>query len=222
MTVNKGVRMIENALYLEKEKTIIVSDLHIGLESSLHNKGVLIPKTQRKELVLAFDKALEAKPTTIVLNGDLKHDFGTISSQEWEDILFFIDYLKKKTQVIVIEGNHDPLLDKVAAKRGLPIHQSWTAGSFFICHGDILLPIPKQARTIIIGHVHPATSITDGVRTEKYKCFLIGKYKGKDLIVLPSFNPLLIGSEDYSLSPYVKGKVKKVVIGQAGEGYAFL
>ena len=47
----------------------------------------------------------------------------------------------------------------------------------------------------------------DGVRIEKYKCFLLGKYKNKNLIVVPSFNfasegtNVLLGK---LLSPFIK------------------
>jgi len=54
---------------------------------------------------------------------------------------------------------------------------------------------------------HPAISVGDGTRVEKYKCFLKGKFKGKELIVQPSFNLVTEGSDilkEKVLSPFLK------------------
>ena len=64
-----------------------------------------------------------------------------------------------------------------------------------------------NSNTIIIGHEHPAISISKNSRSETFKCFLIGKYKNKNLIVMPSFNILIEGSnilKEKLLSPFLK------------------
>jgi uncharacterized protein len=64
----------------------------------------------------------------------------------------------------------------------------------------------KDVSTIIIGHEHPAVTIKDGPRTELFKAFLIGKWKGKDLIVMPSFNLITEGTDvlkEEVLSPFL-------------------
>ena len=33
------------------------------------------------------------------------------------------------------------------------------------------------------------------MKEEKYKCFLVGKWKNKEIIILPSFFPLIEGSD---------------------------
>ncbi len=68
----------------------------------------------------------------------------------------------------------------------------------------------KDASTIIIGHEHPAISLIDGPRVEQFKCFLKGKFKGKNLIVQPSLNPIVEGNDitrDEILSPFLKGGI---------------
>ena len=65
----------------------------------------------------------------------------------------------------------------------------------------------KDVSTIIIGHEHPAVSLKEVPRVEKFKCFLKGRYKGKDLIVQPSFNPIIEGTDllrDEILSPFLQ------------------
>ena len=77
-----------------------------------------------------------------------------------------------------------------------------------VVHGD---KIPKEAlkdvSTIIIGHEHPAVSLKEGPKVEQFKCFLKGKYKGRNLIVQPSFNTIVEGTDllrDKILSPFLQ------------------
>jgi hypothetical protein len=55
--------------------------------------------------------------------------------------------------------------------------------------------LDSEIKMIVAGHRHPAVVLGDKYKTEKYKCFLVGKYKGKKVIVLPSFFPFVEGSE---------------------------
>ena len=65
-------------------------------------------------------------------------------------------------------------------------------------HGDIEIKraFNKEIKTIIMGHLHPAITLRDSqnIKAEKYKCFLTGKYKSKEIIILPSFLPLVEGT----------------------------
>ena len=67
----------------------------------------------------------------------------------------------------------------------------------------------KKIKILIIGHEHPAISIREGLRKETYKCFLLGRWKDKKLIVMPSFFTLYEGSDikkEELLSPYLNEK----------------
>ena len=74
-------------------------------------------------------------------------------------------------------------------------------------HGDKILKESLNSKILIIGHEHPALNLREGPRKELYKCFLLGKYKNKILIVQPSFNLLTEGSDilkEKSLSPFLQ------------------
>jgi uncharacterized protein len=150
----------------------------------------------------------ENKLDKIILLGDLKHEFGTIMREEWDYIGKTLVYLKKKcNELIVIEGNHDrilkPILDNVNAK-GVDYFK-WNGIGFM--HGDKSFEEVegKEVKYWIVGHGHPAISITDGTKKEKYKCFLEGSYgkigNKKKIIVVPSFFPLIEGTDprDYDM-----------------------
>ena len=60
---------------------------------------------------------------------------------------------------------------------------------------------------LIIGHEHPAVSVREGVKQELYKCFLLGSWHGKKLIVMPSFFTIAEGldvKKEKTLSPFLK------------------
>ena len=125
--------------------------------------------------------------------------------------LFFMGQLMRLAEadihVYLIRGNHDSIVGPIAGKRNVEIVESYTAGGIIMLHGNRLLEIPKQAKTIIIGHEHPAISLREPGRQERFKCFLKGKWKRKNLIVMPSYNPLVEGSDvlnGCALSPFLQ------------------
>jgi uncharacterized protein len=197
--ITKSLEIIDLALYYKKENTLIISDTHIGLEESLNKQGMLIPRFQFKEIMKRLEVILEKLPrlNKVIINGDIKHEFGTISEQEWRLTLRLLDFLALHAEsIVLIKGNHDTILGPIAQKRNVTIVDHMLLGnSILITHGDKIPKIPKGIKTIIIGHEHPALSLRDGARVETVKCFLKGTYKKMDLIVLPSFNLVHEGTD---------------------------
>lgn len=211
MKINDNIELIDLALYLRKEKILIISDMHLGYEEALNKQGILIPKFQFKETLERLNKIFsKVKPRKIILNGDFKHEFGTISDSEWKDTLKIIDLLiSKSEELILIKGNHDTILEPIAKKRNLIVKPYHKINDYYICHGEeIHKNIDFSAsKTIIIGHEHPAVSIKSKTRSELYKCFLVGKFKNKNLIVIPSFNLVTEGTDvlkERLLSPFLQ------------------
>lgn len=204
----KGIEIIDLGLWLKKEKILIIGDLHIGFEEHLNQEGILIPRFHFNQLKEKIEKILEkVKPKLIVINGDLKHEFGTISRQEWKNTLQLLDFLKTKSKIFLIKGNHDTILKPLAERAGLKVKNYFKTGDICITHGDKIIKEVENSKIIIIGHEHPAISLTEGARKEDVKCFLAGKYKKSMLIVMPSFTLLTQGSnilKEKILSPYLK------------------
>lgn len=210
MEVLPGIDIVDLGLYLKKERILVIADLHIGYEEMLNKQGVLIPRHQLKDIIDRLDKIFsKIKPLKIVINGDLKHEFGTISEQEWRDALKVIDYLSRKGKVILVKGNHDTILGPISKKRKVELVDEYKVGDIVIAHGDEIIDGRKMKglKTIVIGHEHPAVVLKENGRKEKYKCFLKGKWKRKNLIVMPSMNPVTEGTDilsDKLLSPYLQ------------------
>jgi len=207
--IPKNIELVDLAVYLPKHKTIILGDAHIGYEHDLIKKGVFIPKFYFKEMMKRIKEIFsKVEVETIIFNGDIKHEFGTISEQEWKDTLELWKFLEKNSKkIILIKGNHDKSLGPLASKKDLDLQDYYIMEDIFITHGHEIHKIPKEIKTIVIAHEHPAIEIAETGRSEKFKCFLIGKYKKFNLIVQPSLFLLTEGTDilrDNLLSPYLK------------------
>lgn len=209
MEISKGIEIQSISIFIKEPKILVFGDLHIGMEEAMRKSGVHIPTNQFQEIFSEIKKVLDnTRPETIVINGDLKHHFGTISNEEWDMTIKLLKMIREYGDVKIIKGNHDTIIKPIADKLGIPLMTHFISKDIYICHGD---NIPDNldfhsSKTIIIGHEHPAVRLRDGGRTETYKCFLKGKYLKKSLIVMPSVNPLSEGSDvltEKLLSPFL-------------------
>lgn len=157
-----------------------------------NNKGGLINKGSINN---------KEKVKEIIILGDLKHEFAGILQQEWREVLDLFDYLKRKMgkggKIIIIKGNHDNYLANIAEKKGVEIKDFYIINNIAFIHGNKIFPeiLDLKIKQIFLGHLHPAVSIRKNVKEEKYKCFLVGKFKDKEIIILPSFFPLVEGQD---------------------------
>ena len=113
MEIIKNIYILDWGLYLKEQNTLIISDLHIGYDEALNRQGILLPRFHFIDLVKRLEKILkQVKPELIIINGDLKHEFGHISETEWRQTIKILDFLTKKTKVMLLKGNHDKILEK--------------------------------------------------------------------------------------------------------------
>jgi hypothetical protein len=217
MKLSEDIEIIDLALYLHSHNSLVIGDVHIGFEEALNKQGILLPRFQFKDTVERLKKIFTAVPKLkeIIINGDLKHEFGAISEQEWRETLKFLDFLSNHCEkIILIKGNHDVILGPIARKRNIQVVEDHCIDDIFITHGNV---IPKKqklkkAKTVIMGNEHPAVSIREGPRSELFKCFLKGKWKKKLLIVMPSFNLVTTGTDilkEGILSPFLEQDLSK-------------
>jgi len=213
MEILPGIEIKGKALWLTKQKVLIISDLHLGYEEALAEEGFLVPRFGFDEMKRELTKLVKMKPKIVVINGDLKHEFGEISKQEWKEALALLDFLLEKSKVVLVKGNHDTILEPIAKKKDLKIVDFYCVDDICVLHGHkILLDKEiheKKVKTIIIGHEHCAVSLREGIKQELYKCFLKGKWHGKNLVVMPSFFPAYEGSDvkkEELLSPFLNKK----------------
>ncbi len=202
-------KIIDSALLIKDH--LIISDLHLGYEYALNRQGFMIPRFQYKKIIKRLKEILDASNATkIIINGDLKHEFGKISKQEWDEVVDFIEFLKKHfDEIILIKGNHDNFTGFIAEKSGLEVYENYSVENYIVMHGDKKPQNFKEIKedTVIIGHEHPSIGLRGAERVEKVKCFLKGKVNDKKLIVMPSFNFITEGSDclqEKTISPFLK------------------
>ena len=189
------------ALILEDRKRyLVVTDLHIGFESKFMANDIHVdPKDTIAETVKELDTIIQMqRPDCLILLGDIKSGVESISKVEWNAVPLFFE-IGKKIETIVIPGNHDANIQKLAPQwitvsspSGLVI------GDALLTHGHVM-PSENLSHVskIIMGHVHPVYfqegSVLDGQRVWvsilANKSQIFTSSQGYiEVTVMPSFN----------------------------------
>ncbi len=196
----KNYEFIGKSLWFPAEKTLVIADLHVGYEEAMNKAGIFFPRFQFSQIVSDLEKIFKktGKLREIIVNGDLKHEFGEISEQEWQETRKIIDLLKRNSKkIVLVKGNHDKILAPIAGRREIDVKDFYIQNEVCFLHGDKLFPecLNNEIKTLVLGHRHPAVVVSDKYKKERYKCFLAGKWRGKIVIILPSFFPLVEGTD---------------------------
>ena len=145
-------------------RALVVSDLHLGWERLLSQRGVHVPSQTPKIKQMLLKLIKETKPTFLIGLGDVKDAITKVSMEEWKDIPEFFEAIQEKvanTQVVL--GNHDGNLEPLLPETVKIIAASGTRfGEVGLFHGHAW-PAPEllQSRSLITGHVHPTVAIRD-------------------------------------------------------------
>ena len=218
------------AAYISEIKTLVVADLHLGIEHELYKSGIVIPPQAEK-----FRKQIErlVSLTTaekLVILGDLKHKVPGISFREELEIPKMVEQLASKVKIILTKGNHDTELEDIIAK-SVKIYSSrgFRIDKYGFFHGHAW-PSKRLMGCdwLFMAHIHPVVEFRDnfGHRIveqvwirgsldaeavkKKYKVRKVGKLH---TIIVPVFNKLLGGvainkiSKDELFGPLLTNKV---------------
>jgi len=212
------------ALILEgKERTLIVSDLHIGWEAALAKQGIHIPSQTSKMLKVMLKLIKISKPSSIIILGDLKHTIARVEIEERRDIPSFLEELSKKVkEVKLIPGNHDGNIKSLLPSNieVLPSSGVIAQENIGLIHGHAWFSLKLlKCRGLIMGHMHPVVAFKDHFGFRSFKQvwvkalfnkdnlvdILMKRFKNKlkkeelssinlsQCLIMPSFNPLLGG-----------------------------
>jgi putative SbcD/Mre11-related phosphoesterase len=201
MFLRKDVELLEGLpiAYIKSIDSIVLSDLHLGYESHMARKGVFIPKVNLKKILKEIGMAISLSGAkSIIVVGDIKNEFSTVGDDEFNELYEIIEFCKKKkVKLVLIKGNHDNFIERYKKPFGLEVlNNEAQIGKYFFFHGDRNPKFSGKPKMLISGHEHPAIGIVKSVgRTERLRCFLLAKYKGVDLLVLPAISYFASGSE---------------------------
>jgi len=193
-------QFIDKSLFFPEKGILVIGDLHIGYEAMLRQSGVLVPKRQVKDIIedlkrifkIIKDKKWELKK--IVFLGDIKHAFyfEPVEKNEFQEIIEFLGEKLPQENIILIKGNHDTI---DYTFEGL-MKPYYIENDIAFVHGDDIIKqvFDKKIKIIVMGHIHPSIILTEGAKKEAFKCFLEGDYKGKRVIIMPSFLDFVEGT----------------------------
>lgn len=217
----KKLEFYDTMLFVVDDGIAVISDIHLGREdiSLAKNLGLTSVSSIKQRLIdakIEFEKINVVKK--LIINGDLYDDFGGANYSQKEELKEFIDFVKEEfTEFIYISGNHDTYINKYLETLNIVSRDYYITNGMLFIHGDKIIDVEDgEYNIIIIGHEHPSVVITDKIRHEHFKCFLYGKYKDKDIVVLPSFIMTSIGTNligvraENILSPYLKENLKEL------------
>ena len=187
-----GARITSDlCLWLEHDSTIVIADLHIGLESALEADGVHIPRIQTESMKESLMRIMDRyQPQRVIILGDLKHEFSRNVGQELAEVTSVLSLLKQTAEVSVAKGNHDNYLPAIAFRLGIEVQDRFRIGGICMMHGHL----GTDDRPLVIGHEHPSIRVFDEVGAYlKLPCFL--HLEKERILVLPAFSPLASGTD---------------------------
>ena len=197
------------ALFINEIKTLVITDLHVGVEYELTKSGIRIHKQIEKFLHIISKLSKLTNASQLIILGDVKHKVPGMTIQEIKDIPKFFEQLKTIfKKVIVAQGNHDADLHYILPD-GVKLYGSkgFRIGKYGFFHGHAW-PSKRLIKCdyLFMGHIQPSIEFKDklGYRSrqqvwlkgklnqdvikKKYKVTSTGKL---NIIIFPAFNRLL-------------------------------
>lgn len=178
---NRCTFFSNGGLYLKDIKTLILSDLHLGKGAAAKTRTP-IPGYDTDDTLARLELAIDttqAKQT--ILLGDSFHSVKSAAELPL-DHLKKLDTLSQKTNLIWIEGNHDPDLPAFIPGTHASII---TVGNLIFSHQphyDTINP-ERPLKGQIIGHYHPKARLKLKAKNLSSKCFLMDE----DMLIMPAF-----------------------------------
>jgi hypothetical protein len=199
------------------EKTLLISDLHLGLEKEMAKKGFRLPAYSVKMVDRVKSIAERYGTARLAVLGDVKHTVGKVEDIDWGVVPWFFDTMLDLFEAVeVVPGNHDGNLRTVLPARVI-LHPPQGAvlgrgrSRVGLAHGHAWPSEEAIAtRNLVIGHSHFTFEMRDplGSRTREavwvtaeYDVSELMEGAGYDsrprgrgkLTVMPPFNRLVGG-----------------------------
>jgi DNA ligase-associated metallophosphoesterase len=170
----------QRVIFWESQKSLILSDLHIGKSAHFQRSGIPIPKDvlttdleRLKQLILHF------KAENLIIVGDLFHAEYNSDLDEFKEWLLQFDNLKLQ----LIKGNHDRLSNSIYEQFDIEIFATeLNLNSLKFVHDSVL---ENEECFTISGHIHPGVFIKGkGRQRIKLPCFQVTENQ----LILPAFS----------------------------------
>lgn len=148
----------ERCMWWAKEKTLLVSDVHLGKSAHFRKNGIAIPKDVNASSLNRLENVIcKYQPLRLLVLGDLFH---SALNEEWNDFREWLNRIfsaHELEEFRLVEGNHDVLPN--SAFQGFKVQRSarWSLGPFDFVHDPMDFQLAQAPGRIgIAGHLHPA------------------------------------------------------------------
>ena len=164
------------ALWLERERALVLADVHFEKGSSYAARGQMLPPYDTREALRRLALEVEAlHPRSLVMLGDAFHDCEAEDRICREDAETLIAIAAGRSLVWVV-GNHDPLPPQTLP--GEPAEELRLGGLVLRHEPTIGAEAGETA-----GHLHPCARVVAGGRSVRRRCFVTDAER----LILPAF-----------------------------------
>ena len=158
------------------DSTLLISDLHLGLEKEMARKGFRLPAYSVKMVERVKGIAERYGTNRLAVLGDVKHTVGKVEDIDWGVVPWFFDTMTDIFEAVeVVPGNHDGNIKTVLPQK-VNLHSSQgmilgkARGRIGLAHGHAWPSEEAIAtRNLVIGHSHFTYEMRDpmGSRTRE-------------------------------------------------------
>lgn len=170
----------QRVLFWEAQKSLILSDLHIGKAAHFQKSGIPIPSSILVEDLKRLAQLIHHfNPKQLIVVGDLFHAAYNKDLDEFK--VWLSQFLDLKLQLI--KGNHDRLKQPVYNDFNIEVHQpSLEISNLKFVHDFVETAINSFT---ISGHTHPGVFIKGNARQRiKLPCYQLTSSQ----LILPAFS----------------------------------
>ena len=149
---------------LKVNDIMVISDLHIGVESHLLKKGFNLTSKTKDMLNCILENSDDCDH--LIVLGDVKDSVPGSSKQEYREIPDFFEQLRERfSNIDIVRGNHDTNIEdfipsgiRIRPSSGMRIDDVGFIHGHTWPNEDVM-----RSDTLIMAHEHPAVMFKDGV-----------------------------------------------------------
>ncbi len=199
------MKYVMNEPVLLLDDFLIISDIHLGFEKELRDKGYQIPWQTQK----IVDKIIRIKKRTgskkLLILGDVKHNIYWSSEKLLR--MFFDSIIREFKEVIIIKGNHDGLIENIEKYyKNIRVLTEFLYKKHLFIHGHKKTGLLDKADYLLLGHFHSSYEFENymggKIRKHTWKIYDFKDINIKKVISLPPFNEYFMGGDKHG--PYSK------------------
>lgn len=169
----------QRTIFWEEQKTLILSDLHLGKTGHFRKAGIAVPQAVYKEDLQRLLNLLHYfSPTQLIIVGDLFHSHANLELELFKRWRNNFPHLN----IQLVKGNHDILKKDWYADCAIHvIEDTLTIERFSFTHDQCDV---AGAEYSFCGHIHPGIMLNGlGKQTLRFPCF----YFTAEHCILPAF-----------------------------------